>query len=367
MTKSDEFKKKMDDETKAAERYLMIDDRRAAYMHYCEASQDAEELSFLVLDKDESDAYMKEGQEFQKKAEEVIAPLSLSPEEKAKITPRKKVKGFDEFVGLGKLKDYLREDVVTPWKNHTLNQRKKHGLFFYGPEGVAKNAFVRALIHELNATGCFIEPMKDFNIYNSSNYKYHVKVLFQKIEEKNNVVVVFPKPVAFFPKDDSKISRTIRKYFLKVLKKEQKKVRKKNLNVLFVATSTAPDKMSMEAFGPNGFDDLIRIHHPNKETRLEMIQERLKDIPFVSKDALDKIATSSHHYTTKEVSRLCRSVRKVEEVYSQKLPKGELAPYTDEMLDRVLKDFVPVDDPDYDRCVPEFENELPKGMEIIEQ
>lgn len=367
MTRFEKILQQFNEETGEAERAVLVGDDVSAYQNYLLASEHAEELSTMILEKKDSDAYVEKAKADKEKADSFAKKLALSPEELKKITPRKPVKGFDEFVGLDKIKDYLKEDIVTPWKNHTMNQRKLHGLFIYGPEGVAKTTLVRSLIHELGATGFFFEPFKDFSVYNDANYKVHTEEIFQKAEEKNNVVIYFPAPVAFFPKDNSKISKQIRKYFLKALKKEMKRVEKRNLNILFVAATTAPDKMSIDAFGKYGFDDLIRIHHPDRATRLQMMEERLSDIPFEDDQMLKDIALRTHRYTTKELSRLCRSLRKVDDLYSKDLPKGQRATFTRVMLERLMSDFTPVDDLDFDKYVSSFEDNLPQGMHIVNE
>jgi len=367
MTKFEQILQKFNAETGEADRASLVGDDLTAYQNYLTASRHAEELSTMILDRKESDNYLSIAAVDKEKAEDHLRRLNLSPEEVARITPRKPVKGFDEFLGLDKIKAYLKEDVVEHWRNHTMNQREKHGIFLYGPEGVAKTTLVMSLIHELGATGFFFEPFKDFSIYNASNYKQHTEDIFRQVEEKDNVVVYFPAPVAFFPKDDSKISKKTRKYFLKALKKEMKRVRKLNLNVLFVAGTTAPDQVSMEAFGPDLFDDLIRIHHPDRHTRLAILEERLKDIPFEDDRMLNDLALRTHRYTTKELSRLCRSLRKVDDLYSKDLPKGQRATFTRVMLERLMSDFTPVDDLDFDKYVHVFEDALPSDIKVLNE
>lgn len=355
-------KKELDAHLSTASMAVAINDYLEAYQNYMSAGDNCADLAELVLDKDEALEYQHLGKEYHDRAKKFLAQLHLPADAEGKLRPRKPAKGFEEFVGCDNIKDYLKDDVISAWKSNQFSSRKKNGIFMYGPEGCAKTTLVQSLIHELGATGYFIEPLKNFSIYNTANIESHLQFLFDKAEEKNNVVFYFDKPAAFFPKDYSKEAKKTNKLFMKLVLKEMKRVRKLNLNILFVAASSIPDKINPKVFGKKGiFDDLIRIHHPDRETREKMIAERLSDYVFIDGASVENLAILSHGYSSKELSRLCRSVKRQASYYEK---EGEVKHITGEMIDKVMREFVPTEDSVFNVTVDEFEAHLPSNITI---
>lgn len=354
--------KELNNHYTAASIALSINDYESAYTNFASAEQDARDCAEMELDKKKADSYLALAEEYKASAKKYLGMLKLSPEAEARLRPRKPAKGFDEFIGMDNIKDYLRKDILIPWQKHEMWKGKKNGLFVYGPYGCGKTTLVQSLIHELGATGYFIEPMKYFSVYNFPNIKGHMEAIFKKAEEKDNVVFYFEKPLAYFPGDNSKISKATTKFFVKMVKKEEKRVRKLHLNILFVAGSEAPDRLSPLIFKKGIFNDFVRIHRPDHEVRRKMIEERLQDVKLESPEIIDRLTKLSHDYLTKDVSRLVRSVKKMAKLYS---PKDEVPTVTNQSIDKVMADFMPIDDGGFRDHVSAFENSLPKGSEIF--
>ncbi len=320
----------------------------------------AEEIKENSLDKEKSQKYEELAKKAEGQANEALSQLRLPPSEIAKLKKRKLPKGFDKFIGEDKLKDYLRKTLIPYWKGHKMSQRETSAILLYGPEGVSKSVFIQSLTHELNATPYYINPMNNYSPF-GDNTKEQMLRLFKMAEEKDNVVFYFTKPVCFFPKENSKINKATAKLFLKLLKKEIKRIRKKNLNILFIASTSCPDKMTEKAFQPGLFDDLLRVHHPDCKTRKAIIEERLTGIRFENPKAIDSLAKDTHGFISKEVSRLCRRIKYVADLY--KKDRGDDL-ITNAMLERIMQDLGPMDDIEFKKHVNEFEKSLKSSIRV---
>ena len=360
MLKTDEQKRVLEQTQNAASLARDVEDYMAEYENLIAASDIAKDISGSLLDKEESERYLQLSEKLLKEAKDALNKLHIKPEDLS-VGKRKKSKGFEHFIGEDKLKNYLSDTVVKLWKENRLAERNHSGLFLYGPEGVSKTVLVQSLIHELNATGYYIDPISNFSPY-SENTKAKFKRLFKMAEQKNNVVFYFTRPVCFFPQETNPESKATAKIFLKLLKKEIKRVKKLKLNILFVASSAAPDKMSLKAFGKGMFDDLLRIHHPDRFTRKGLMEERLKGIEFENPNQIDELVPVTHGYISKEISRLCRRINKTAKLYGK---DGNNAVITKDMMNRIMTDLGPMDDLEFVANVNKFEESLPEECSII--
>lgn len=339
-----------------------VADYLGAYNNYIAAANIAKDASKDTIDVDETNYYKEKVTQYTNLAKAMISKLNLSPEQEANLPNLKQSKGFDKFVGETTLKNYLTETVIKPWREHNFSSRKKSAILIYGPEGVSKNVFIQSIIHELDATGYRIEPINNFSSF-SDNSKEYFQRLFDKANKKDNVVFYFTKPLAFFPNESNPESKRTLKMFYKLVKKELKYVRKHNLNILFIGSTAAMDKMSKKVFDKGFFDDLLRMHHPDRKTRKGLIEERLKGVEFEDKDAIDKILVpKTHGFVSKEISRLCRRIKKCTELYAK---DGKAAIITNDMIERAIIDLQPMDDEYFKKVVDTFEASLYQGYVTI--
>lgn len=360
MAELDSLKKDYETHQSAADMATSIQDFLSAYDNLTACGDLAAEISNLSLDSKESQKYAVLSENCFRKATESIAKLKLSDAEIAKLKKRKVPKGFDKFIGEDKLKEHLKKSVIEPWLAHDMKSRGKSAVLIYGPEGISKTVLVQSLIHELSATPYFIKPILNFSPF-SENTKANFQKLFEMAEEKDNVVFFFTKPTCFFPKEDDRESKATFRLFYKLFKKEMKRIRKKNLNILFIAATSIPDKMNPKVFSKGFFDDLLRVHHPDRYTRKALMEERLQGIEFEDPDEIEKLTSMTHGYVSKEISRLCRRIRSTAELYRK---DGKPAVITQDMMKRIMDDLGPQDDEEFKKNVTGFEESLSEYVTI---
>lgn len=353
-----EKKEELEKHLSAAYQAIWKNDYLSAYQNFTSAGDIAKDLSEMSS-KPQAGEYASFSEEYYDKAKMYASMGHLSHEDEGKYRPRKPAKGFDEFVGLDSVKDYLKKDIVEPWKERSMFSRPLSALFVYGPKGTAKTTLIQSLIHELGATGYFVEPMK--NVSSPLGLKEELGYLFSRAEDRDRVVIYFDDPEFFFPKEGDKKTAKMAKTCQKLVRKEIKRIRKQHLDILFVASTDAPYKIDPSVFGEGLFDDLIRLHRPDQATRKAMIEERLAEVSFTS-GQVDKLVGVTRGYVNKELSRLCRAL-----VRESKFVTKESKPaLSDEVIDKVLKDFVPADSEEYDRSVESFEKALPSDVHLVD-
>ncbi len=362
-----EAKKNLKGHLTSAEMALMVKDYKEAYLDYLAASEDAALLATLTLDKKESERARKQSEEYKATGENALSKLHLSPAEKDKLKPRKKPKGFCEFIGMDDIKDYLTKTFVEPWKKGTYPENESLGLLIYGPKGCAKSVLVQSLVHELEATEYYVEPRENFSVYNSTNVLSHWQALFQRAEEKNNIVFYFTNAEAYFPKGEDEESKKTVKRFYSILQKERKRIRSKNLNILFVLGTDKPGCIDVSIFEkkflhPVLFTDIIRIHHPNTKTRKERRKERLSSIDIENPALLDDLAKATHRFVSKKVSDVCRSLNKMATIYQGDRSRPLL---TRERAEKVRKDHPYVPDTTFEEGAEAFEKSLPSNIKVF--
>lgn len=367
MDNLEDAKKSLNSHLTAAEMALRIKDYKEAYLDYLACSEDSKLLSTLLLDKKQSQDALDKAEEYRTSADKYLERLHLSPEEKRKLRPRKKPKGFCEFIGRDDIKEHLIKTVVEPWKNGTYPESESLGILIYGPNGCAKSVLVQSLVHELEATEYYIEPRENFSVYNSVNVLSHWNDLFRKAEEKNNIVFYFTEAEAYFPKGEDEESKKTVEMFYKILSKERKRIRKRKLNILFVLGSAHPERLDPSIFEkkflhPVLFTEIIRIHHPNTLTRKLRRQERLASIDVEEEGLFDFLAKETHRYVSKKVSDVCRSLKKRATIYQGDRERPLL---TKERVDKVRKDHPLDKDTSFEEGAEAFEKSLPSTVRVF--
>lgn len=243
--------------------------------------------------------------------------------------------GFDDFIGLNSIKEYLDSSLIKPWLENRFYDRDKHGILIYGPHGVSKTRFAHALFKELKAKVFYIKPIKHFRVSEFSDIEHGFRELFSTVKKENNVVFFIESPIPFFPALDDEISKDISSFFIRVFSDIMKKARRKKLNVLLVMTTSVPDGLNKKIFKTKLFDDLIRIDLPDEEIRTEICKRYLKNDELIA-----NVVKKTEGCVTSDVSRLAKELINASQ------------------SEEILSTFVPEDIKEYYKSVEEFENSI---------
>lgn len=314
-----------------------------AYEDMMNASKICKQLADISYNVTDAHEYKNLQEHYYDKA---LAYLDMSgdPKKKGVFPVETPTQGFSDFIGLDKEKKYLEDTIIKPWKENTLYEREKNGLFLYGPHGVGKTRFAHSLIKELHAKAYFFQPLKHFRMTDFPDVEYSFRKVFDTIENENNVVLFMESPVPYFSNGEDDFSKDTCDLFMRLFRNELKRIRKKKLNVLFIATTSAPDKINPKAFGNELFDDFLRVRIPDDNTRFLLIQRYFKDFKLTSeeeKELMDK----TQGFVTSDISRLSKEI-----LENNALEKKD--------FDAHLENFVKEDISEYEKNITEFENML---------
>ena len=335
----------MNDYSKAIDFYSNEEyDKASSFM--LKASKAASQLATLSKNSVDSNEYQTLANYYAKKA-------SFFLEQKTDSIHRFFIselptKGFSDFVGYDTIKKYLQDTIITPWKEHRFYTRDKNGLLIYGPHGVSKTRFAHALIKELGAKTYYFQPLKHFDLTNFADVEHLFIKVFKESRKEENVVYFIESPFPFFPRGEDDNSKDIASLFIRLFKKELKRAKRKKKNLLLVATTSVPDKLSYEAMRKGMFDDFIRMHRLNEEGRRELIRRyfKQKEISFEQENLL---VEKTQGFVTTDISRLCKEIIKNEE----------------KKVDDILDTFCQEDISGYQNTVETFEKAI-QNFNIIE-
>lgn len=213
---------------------------------------------------------------------------------------------FSEFVGEEKAKSYLKEDIVIPFQNGKLLDRKKTGLLIYGPHGVGKTPLVLSLAYELSMKIFQVNPLDDFRSDNYPDAINSVKRVFDSALEEKCSMVFIEDPLCFFPKgEEDSLSYEISSLFLSLLRKEMRKMKRKKASVLFVATTDCPDKLDDRLFEKGLFDDYLRLDLPDEHTREALV---LKYAPRFSEEQIARFVKETDGYPSWQITKMLQEL-----------------------------------------------------------
>jgi SpoVK/Ycf46/Vps4 family AAA+-type ATPase len=347
--KFNELRVEMMDAYSSSEEHFSKEEFHEAYLDMLKASKIAKKIADISYNPEDSREYITLSDHYYKKALS-YHDMVEDPKRKNIYVMEAPTKGFNDFIGLEEVKKYLQEDVIKPWKSHTLSKRGKNGILVYGPHGVSKTRFVHSLIMELQAKTYFIQPLKHFSMSDFADVEHSFMDIFKQVEQEDNVILFIESPVPYFSNGMDEFSMETSELFLRIFRNELKRIKRKNLNVLLIATTSSPDKLTNKAFGNGLFDDFIRIHLPDEEIRKALIDRYFHNEPLTAEQK-EIILKKSQGYVTTSLTRLCREIL-------------ESKSYEKEAFEKVLNNFVTEDVSGYEDNVDNFEKTI-QGYEII--
>ncbi len=244
-------------------------------------------------------------------------------------------RSFSDFIGEEKTKEYLRIDVIEPWKKNEMKERKLNGLLIHGPYGVGKTILVKALAKELGATIFSLSPLMDFSNDNYPDAINSVSRVLNAAVDKDNSIIFLEDPVCYFPRgEENTVSHDICDLFLDYFRKEMRRIKKKNKRVLFVMTTNCPDMLDERVVNDKIFDDVVAISLPDVKTREELIKRKLPDL---SEDLTKDFAKDTLGYTSWQITKLCSELKKddIKEEDIQELLKMHTKEYDSGYFDNI--------------------------------
>lgn len=252
--------------------------------------------------------------------------------------------GFVDFIGLDDIKKNLEESLIKPWKNHTFYQREKSALLFYGPYGVGKTRFVHSLIKELEAKVYYFRPLKHFRLTDFPDVEYGYQQVFNEAEKQDGVIFFIESPVPFFSNGKDELSKDTTELFIRIFKREMKRIRRKKLNMLLIATTSVPDKLDQKALKKPLFDDFIKIPLPDENIRKGLVDRYLAAVE-ISEEDKDMLVKKTQGLVNKDITRLCKEILANDD-------------YSSSGIEKVLKEFKPTDNKEYEESIHIFENHI---------
>lgn len=294
---------------------------------YSLATNNEDRMEYLSLCKE----YENKEMYAKRKKEEKMDPYVL-----------RTIVSFNDYIG-DKEKEYLYQDIVKPWNDGHFHDRKKNGLLIYGPYETGKTILVKALAKEVKATLLPIKTLTDFSNDDYPDAINAVDKIVMCAFKEDRAIIFFDDPVCYFPKGDKdSLSYETAKLFSDYFKMKVRQIRRKKKEILFIASTNCPDKLSHLMLNDDLFNDYLRIDLPDDKTRDELIKVYL---PNIADEVKSYFVSATIGYTSWQITEFCLELMKKEGMISIENVKNLIA--------SVIKEY----DDGYFEHLAEFEKE----------
>ena len=169
---------------------------------------------------------------------------------------------LDEIIGLDKVKDLLKRDLIEPLRKENLNKlngnnlKIENGFLFYGPPGCGKSSLITAITGELGLPLNVVENIKDIpEIKEKANKRF-----------KENL----EPTLVFIDNLDEKIKNEPVEQTADIFAECAKN------GVILLAATNKYDNIDERAIRVGSFDQHIEVPLPNYQDRIKFIKYTLK-------------------------------------------------------------------------------------------
>jgi AAA+ superfamily predicted ATPase len=188
---------------------------------------------------------------------------------------------FQDVAGMEALKKLLRLQIIEPFRHPGLFQRFRKkaggGVLLYGPPGCGKTLIARAIAGECNAHFQSVGISDVLNMWIGESER-NLAAIFEQARSRRPCVLFFDEFDALAysrSKSASSAARTVVNEFLAQLDGFDDD----NEGVLVLAATNMPWDVDPAMKRPGRFARQIFVPPPDDDARLEMLREKIKDVP----------------------------------------------------------------------------------------
>ncbi|CAF0716586.1 unnamed protein product [Brachionus calyciflorus] len=216
---------------------------------------------------------------------------------------------WHQIGGQHDLKKKLQQAIIWPIKYadsfKRLNIKPPRGLLMYGPPGCSKTMIAKALATETGLNFIAVKGPELFSKWVGESERM-VREIFRKARNAAPAIIFFDEidAVAVERSSSSNKSNNVGDRVLAQLLNEMDGV--ENLNdVTIVAATNRPDMIDKALMRPGRLDRIVYVKLPDRETRKEIFQLKIKKIPVADDISIDDLVDKSEKYSGAEIDALC--------------------------------------------------------------
>jgi transitional endoplasmic reticulum ATPase len=218
---------------------------------------------------------------------------------------------FNEVAGLTKIKEKIKDLVITPFSHPELAKKWKvrtgGGVLLYGPPGTGKTLIAKAVAGELDADFYYIKASDIMSKWVGQSEK-KVAELFSKARGSTKAVVFIDEIDALLPKRTPQSSTVMARVVPQFLA-EMDGIDSKNENILLMAATNVPWNLDEAVLRPGRFDFKFYVSLPDFEARRKIIELNL-DVPIEDDFDFDRISERTEGYSGADIRLVCDEAKR---------------------------------------------------------
>ncbi len=230
--------------------------------------------------------------------------ISEKPAKEVKAVPRVT---YEDIGGLGTEIKKVREMIELPMKHPELFERlgveAPKGVLLHGPPGTGKTLLAKALASETSShfqTLSGPEIMSKY--YGESEQK--LREIFKEAEEEAPSIILIDEIDSIAPKREEvtgEVERRVVAQILALMDGLESRGR-----VVVIGATNRPDALDPALRRGGRFDREIEIGVPNKESRKEVLQIHMREMPLAEDVDAAKLAEITHGFVGADLAALAR-------------------------------------------------------------
>ncbi|MBP1448787.1 MAG: AAA family ATPase, partial [Thermoproteus sp.] len=216
---------------------------------------------------------------------------------------------WNDIGGYDEIKQELREIVEWPMKYRAyfdeLGIEPPKGILLFGPPGVGKTMFAKAVATESGANFIAVRGPEILSKWVGESEKA-VREIFKRARMAAPCVVFFDEVDAIAPARGSRLGDSgVMDRIVNQLLAEMDGIGALK-NVVVMAATNRPDILDPALLRPGRFDRIIYVPPPDEKARLEIFKVHTKNVKLASDMRLEDLAKRTEGYTGADIAALVR-------------------------------------------------------------
>ena len=223
---------------------------------------------------------------------------------------------LEDIIGLEKVKEALKEQVISPIKypkQFQEKQKRLKSILIYGPPGTGKTLLSKAIAAELEGNFFYILACNIITHWHESDPEKMIKNLFELARKKKPSVIFIDEIDCIINEKSYYYNDTIRKIKNELIL-QMKNIENNDENIIVLGSTNIPWTLDHDII--NKFQEKMHISLPDGDSRKKLIELYLKDITHTLTDQqIEYLAQNTKDFSGGDIYNL------VQEAYYEPIKK----------------------------------------------
>ena len=219
---------------------------------------------------------------------------------------------FDDIAGLENVKEEVKLKAIFPYKYpelyKTFNKKKGGGILLYGLPGTGKTMIAEAIAYETKAK-FFPIKCSDLGSKYFGETERKISRLFEEAKQQDKAVIFFDEIEGYMGKRREGVMGRVVPEFLAQMQGVGGGEDKQKL--LIIAATNKPWEIDSAFLRPGRFDEVVYVPLPDRQSRRQILNLRLKDIPCEQNVDFETLLDLTEGYNGADVDYLCEKAKAI--------------------------------------------------------